>query len=930
MIMARNAIKILTILFFVGAIFSLSAQDQTSNQAQINQTATPPLEPKAEEPVGSAEIKLFSNEEFKTHLRWTLAVLKEDVEIIKKGATVEIVVKNETTYKGIKAEIEKIQLEKKYFREVVWKDTESIITVMLDNDFVDLFSFYRDLQKKYVMDFWIDDSLSTAEKKPIEETTKSFKRIVKSEKSTDKKIEKDSEVVKERETNKIEVKNDIKEESGGMQFVANENFRDFRYGSSFLWDYDAYSPDFVKTINLASKTPEFFYPIVNLESTESDKDAHMQLTINLYRKKKWGLMYKSIKLYVEKYGEDANDDLNEYLKANAILRTNFEKYDKASLKVAINMLDNISEHATNYDLRKGVLKYLINYYYDNKESIQSLKKAKTLYALSKDNFDIEESQISAVAVLNNLANLNQLEVLQEFIEEKTIQKLLPQQTLLSFKFYTMLRLNKFAEVVKEYEARAKSLVKPIDKTILFNVGESYYRMAKYEEAIKLYDSFAAEYSFDPSAAKARVRIALMYEILDRDIYQTLDLYKMAIDRSQDINVSYEAKLRYVALRTIRKIKPDKADFEIRAFLEIDEELKEKLSKDNKKLLWLIRLRSFIVDQSWTKALSYLNAIPLNSMLPPERRVFEGDGAEIVYGIMTDLYKRSEYSKVLKIWSMYKDRYVTKVATDPFMNYIVGHSLVKLGLYDGFDKAYAEFEQNKESPSKTYPVWTTKDKFVNSERMLLELKLVRNLTMNNWMLAQDNIVALSKVAIDYNKINYYYGYIAYKLKQYRAVIDYVETFFAKEDGSSPHDGMEVAEMILAYTDSLYQLGMLDKYKNVARALVVDTKKYAQSNIYMQEVLERVAYLEIEIYAGEKNAESKLLVEQKILDFKKSYLQSEYSGRLEYLLALAYIENKKEDQGKSLLDSIIKNDKISSHIKELARSELALIKIKESTI
>ncbi|HLE10379.1 MAG: hypothetical protein A2504_04215 [Bdellovibrionales bacterium RIFOXYD12_FULL_39_22] len=943
--MARNAIKILTSTLLFPALFALTiqAQEQTAEQlvGPPSLQTTPPSLSAADQPTSEDSGKLFISERFKTHLRWTLGVGKGDVEIIKKGADVDIVVKNETIYKGVKADIEKIKLEGDYIREVVWQDEQSIITVKLSNEFVDLFSFYRDLQKKQVMDFWIDENMASSERPSnSEDTTQSFKKIVKDEKVADKTDKTDKEkIVAKKAEEKPEIvesiidktkQNNLDSSSAEMQFVSDVKFRDFRYGAPFIWDYTAYGPEFVKTINLTSKTPEFFYPVANLESTTGEKETHVQLTINLYRKKKWGLMYKSIKLYQEKYGEDKYVDLLEYLKANAILRTNFEKFDKASFKVAVSMLDNISEHSTNYEMRRGVLKYLISYYYENKEYIQSLKKAQILYTVSRENFDIEESEVSAVAVLNNLSNLNQLEALQEFAEEKTIQKLIPAQTLLAFKLYTMLRLNKPADVVSEYEKNEKALIKPIDKTIVFNVAESYYRLAKYSEAIKMYDSFAADYSYDPVASRARLRIALMYEILDRDIGQTLDLYKSTIDRSQDLNVSYEAKLRYVALRTLRKKKIDNSDLEIRAFLEIDEELKEKLSKENRRLLWLVRLRSFIVDQSWTKALSYLNAIPLNSMSPPDRRVFEGDGAEIVYGIMTDLYKQSQYSKVLKVWTMYKERYVTKVATDPFLNYIVGHSLVKLGLYDGFDAAYAEFERNKESPTKTYPVWTEKNNFINSERMLLELKLVRNLTMGNWAQAQEGIVALSKVAANYNKINYYYGHIAYKLKQYRAVIDYVETFFAGEDGKSVHDGMEVAEMILAYTDSLYQLGMLDKYKNVARALVNDTKKYATGNIYMQEVLERVSYLEIEIYAGEKNLESSLLAEKKILEFKKNYPKSDYAGRVEYLLALAYIENKKETEGKSLLDGIIKSDKIPQHIKELARSELALLKIKESTI
>ena len=872
---------------------------------------------------------LITQEKFKTHLRWNIFVNKEDVEIIKKGKIVKLVPKTEIVFNKLKNNIKSLKKDKTYVQNIRLLNDESTMEIELVHEFIDVFSFFKKSNKKYVMDFWIDESFADTlnKKNKSISTFKKIGNIKKKKIANSLKKKSPTFTPKTKEVVKRKIKKKIAD-----NIVINKliGFRDYRYGSSFVWDYEALAPRFKKAINLSSKTPEYFYPIKNRDINKGEIESHLQLSINLFRKKKWGLMYKSIKIFNKTYGEETYINLNEYLKANAILRNNFEKSDKSSVKIAVNILSNIAERTTNYEMKRGVLKYLINYYLENKEYVQSLKKSKVLYVESKENFDIEESQITSEAILYNLAMLSQIDAIQDFLKEKTIRKLLPKQTLFAYEMYTFLKINRPDEVLNKFKKIKKELVEPIDRTILFNVAESYFRVAQYEKALKLFDKFIFQYSHDSYTSNSRIRLALCYELLEKDPYQTIELYKNSINRTKKINLSYEARLRYVGMKSIRKLTIKDSDKEIRSFLDLEEYEKKLLSRNNKKLLWLIRLRTFIVDKDWTKALSYLNAIPLNTMNSADRRVFEGDGAEIVYGIMTALYKESEYSKVIKIWTMYKDKYVAKVASDPFMNYIVGHSFVKLGLYDGFDRAYSVFEKIKDVPTKTYPIWTKKDELVNSERMLLELQLVRNMSLKNWYKAQQILEKLQKVNSKYNKINFYYGIIAYQLKQYRAVVEYIETYFANENGSTIHDGSELAEIILAYTDSLYELGRLEKYKNVAGAIVRDTKKMMKNNKYLEKVLERVAYYEIEILGAERKPASSLVLESKIQNFKSTFNKSDYEGRIDFLLAVAYLKNKKEIAGKKILNNLLSNEKTEGYIRELAKSELALIKIKETSI
>src|SRR5690606_8583128 len=125
-------------------------------------------------------------------------------------------------------------------------------------------------------------------------------------------------------------------------------------------------------------------------------------------------------------------------------------------------------------------------------------------------------------------------------------------------------------------------------------------------------------------------------------------------------VRYEAKLRYVAMKLARKVKPTEDDKEVEVFLEQSPDESKAFNKDLKKLLWLVSLRLYIATKDYDKALTYLTSIPLDALRPAERRVFEGDGAEVVYGIIQEAYLKEDYAKVVKIWEVYKDKYESKV------------------------------------------------------------------------------------------------------------------------------------------------------------------------------------------------------------------------------------------------------------------------------
>jgi TolA-binding protein len=908
---------------------------------------------------------IMDQEKASTYLRWNFFTGRDQLQFNKKRNIVVIKTLNNDLYKNLKEELASLKIDQSYIKGINYKesDTEAnsasamAIEIELKNDNVEMFSFYRERDKKYVVDFWMDGDTVTlnkaAIKKPIEEdqvvdvtakplpivptVTKAPKSKMKKNQANKSAPKEDlASIVKEDkilsgfivDPNKVVVKSD--KEILAEEIESKKPYRDFRYGATFIWDYDPIAPAYKEVVNLKTKIPEIFYPIANRSFKKSEQEAHLQLTINLYRKKKWGLMYKSIKLFQQKYGMEKEWELVEFIKANAILRENIETPNPELFKNAFSILSTLSEKSENYELKKAIYKYLLTFYMEKGEHLKTLQLSKNYYAGTRDNFDFEESAIPAEAMLNSLAKLGQIEKIQELSQEKTMKKILPAQLILSYQTFSYLRSGDLTSLIALYEKNKASLAKPIDPVIMYNTAEAYFRVGRYSESMALYEDFVKNYSHEFVASNASLRIALCSDLMDRNYQDTLELYKRAIDQSVDSNVSYEARIRYVAFRGVRKIALDDRDLEIRIFLEQDKNLKTIPDKNLSKLLQQVRLRSLIVDRKYKEALAYLSLLPMVTMPKIDARVFDGDGAEIIYGIISDFYKKSEYSQVIKAWQTYKDKYVDKVAQDPFINFVVGSSYIKLGLYKGFDEVYASFEKLKDTPNRTFPIWIARGGFQKASDLLSELVLIKDIKLQNWDLVQKNIAVFEKKMSNYNKTNYYRGLVAFNQKNYPEAVTQFENFFSKQDQRIIYDPSDVADMIRAYTDSIYELGQTDKFLKVSEAILNDTNSFGTDNAYIQNVRERIAYLGIEITAGKGKKENYMLFEKKITDFKKANPKSIYTGRVNYLLGQAMVISQKVKEGRDVFTSLMNDKDTSDYIKELAKSELSLLNLKEKTL
>ena len=897
-----------------------------------------------------SQAQTLTQEEFKTHLRWVLKSAKEQVAIKKRNNKIILETLNEDLYQQMVGDIARLSKSKSYMKSFEYSNdnypTEPArVVIELTDDSVELFSFFKEQQQKYVMDFWINKDRVATKKAALAKKQKTSKKLQLASKVKPSKISKK----KDSKNNKSNLVSDsgfnIIDPEKIVESKVNKSYRDFRYGAALIWDYQAFLAPLQKDVNLQVKAPDYLYKVKDRDYETDPKEAHMQLSIKFFRQKKWGLMTKSIKLYENKYGSDDNQDINDFMKATSLIKNTIKEEIKplkkgvdpedapkpisasGTLFAGINILNNIIERTNDYELKSAILRYVLQYTLDRNDYVKALQIAKKLYVSSSENLNDEMIIYSSKVILYSLARLRQLTKIQEFLNNKAVMRVLPKQVGKAYTSYVMLLNNKDNEIIQDYEAHARSYAKPIHPAILYNTAEAYFRQAKYEKAIKLFDEFTYHYSQLRVAGHARLRVATSYDLLDRPVKKVLKLYENAINRAVDPIVSYEAKLRYVGLRIARNKKLTKRDLETLSFLEKTPAEKMAQNNDTNKLLWLVRLRSFISREKYNDALAYLTTLPLQSLNLVDKRTFEGDGAEIVVGLIKQLYLAEDYARTVKVWEVYKNKYESKVAKSPYLSFMVSHAYLKLGLYDSFERSFKYLEKIQNNNTRTFPKWIREHKSLNVKNYMQELELIKLVISNEWDNAK---VFLSKLEQDEQKAlnyNYYNGLVSYNLKQYNNAVESFERILTSPNQENILSPRQTANMLTNYVESLYQANNHERFRKNATALVKDIKK-GKNPLYTS-VLERIEYLIIESTTSEKDTNYKL-VEKRSQQFITEYKKSNYLPRVQYLYGMSLIRNKKEKLGTETLNRLINSEGTPEYLKGLARSELSGLLIKNKTL
>ena len=254
------------------------------------------------------------------------------------------------------------------------------------------------------------------------------------------------------------------------------------------------SPEVSLGFNFKRKTPDQLTKIEDRAVEKNDEEAHLQLTLNLFKSMKWGLMYKSIDLFNQKYPQSKNNDFNEFLKLNSLIKERYINGNTYPTKEIIKRLELYTQTSQNSKYNLAINEYLLAYHVDQNNIESILKTATTLYVLAKDNYYPEKMTMSLEFIIQALSRKGDLDKISKLLNDEQVHRFLSKVRIREFQTYTKLKRNKSEEVVQEFENEKVIVEKTYQKHYFITWVSRISGKVNIKNHQKCFDKFLKKYS----------------------------------------------------------------------------------------------------------------------------------------------------------------------------------------------------------------------------------------------------------------------------------------------------------------------------------------------------------------------------------------------------------------------------------------------------
>ena len=854
-------------------------------------------------------------EEYKTgHLRWQIHIHKDDIELHKNKNSFQLRLSNLTKYNNLIQQIQANSNAEDYIQNIIYDKSKFPADKLFINTYlkknIELFSFYRNKEELLVIDLWLEDNQEVSSSK-VHNLNKSNVQVTKINKT---------KKVKEKSQSKLEKNNNSKKTARSKRNKYNKEIRDYRYGANIIWNYSPYIPNFKSQLDVNNKTVEYLF---SSDILLDEENSYQKLIYKLYKEKKYGLMSKSISIYEKDNGNIQSEAFVffEYLKANSMLRLNMDEKQRAINKSALTILENIIELSTNYDLKKSIYIYLIETKKKEKNNIESLKLSKRLFLLARKDFDKQIERLAIEYILHDLSMMGQLDKLSDFIHDPISGSITNQQLYFSYQSYLFLRKKKAKQLIKEFEKQYKGIKEELLPTILFNVAEAYFQVSDYDQSLKYFDQFAKLYSYDKHASKALIRLALIYDLKNENFEKVKKLYIRAMNKASTLKTRIESKLRYVGHAYNRVVDTKKQNEEDLLFMQLEEQEKKHIDDNLKNLMWHVRLRSFLAQKKYKNALIYFNTLDVNGINPKWKNIYELDASEIIFGLSHQYYKTGQYSKVVKQWEYFRNSFLKRSAFDPHYLSLVSNSYLRLNLIENINDLIELVKNNKDFPTKEYPLWIDRRKLKIEKINYNELVLEKYIREKNYDLANSFMNQIHK-----NKLKFYKAKLNFLKGNYKEANSIISEIILDANQRSLLSDEKQVDLNYMFVMGHYFIGSESKFITLANAYLKDiqVKEIFQKSNETESIR---YYLTETEYRYNKNYD---LVRDLVSGVVTHFPNSTYLPRLNYILANIDLEENKLSLAKEKLEELIKNESTPDYLREMAKTDLTSMMLQNYSI
>ena len=166
-------------------------------------------------------------------------------------------------------------------------------------------------------------------------------------------------------------------------------------------------------------------------------------------------------------------------------------------------------------------------------------------------------------------------------------------------------------------------------------------------------------------------------------------------------------------------------------------------------------------------------------------------------------------------------------------------------------------------------------------------------------------------------------LAFKKKNYKLFLKKAEEFILK-DFNKKLTKQQQSTFINNYCFSLIMSGKFNKAKKILMASIENE----MLDVANSENLEYILLNLIEFFSSPKNSDKEFL--GLLNEYNKRYPSGQWRSKVDFIAAKRSLSKGDDEEGVKNLEKVINNNNTKEYLKELAKSELALIKIKQKTI
>ena len=209
------------------------------------------------------EASLVSLENAKSHFRINLRGDRGQINVTREGDRVILKSLNKDVIDQTFRTLKNSKLDKRFIKQVEKKVDRrrnvSFLDITLAEPEVEFFSFFRDRERRYVVDFWKENIQPNKESLPDVKEVKEIippakPKVLKAEALKKKPVRK-KQLKKQKKVRKDKVViRQAKPVDSAKLLKKSPLYRDFRYGAAFMWDYEPVAPDFKPVMMLNRKT----------------------------------------------------------------------------------------------------------------------------------------------------------------------------------------------------------------------------------------------------------------------------------------------------------------------------------------------------------------------------------------------------------------------------------------------------------------------------------------------------------------------------------------------------------------------------------------------------------------------------------------------------------------------------------------------------